>query len=160
MYAQLCKFLVEKAPNFEPPDSIACTFKKLLLKKCRDEFENRSQISQEYEKMANNGGLNDAEEDSKYLAKRKMLGNIKFMGELVSGFFPWNQFHEFFLKNSWNCMQGEFAKQLEKLVKSYFGGFWLAAQLSQPIREIDLFLYFTKFLWNKSISWIFFCLRF
>ena len=83
MYAQLCKFLVEKAPNFEPPDSIACTFKKLLLKKCRDEFENRSQISQEYEKMANNGGLNTDEEDAKYLAKRKMLGNIKFMGELV-----------------------------------------------------------------------------
>ena len=96
MYAQLCKFLVEKAPNFEPPDSIACTFKKLLLKKCRDEFENRSQISQEYEKMANNGGLNTDEEDAKYLAKRKMLGNIKFMGELVRIFFPWNQFHEFF----------------------------------------------------------------
>ena len=97
MYAQLCKFLVEKAPNFEPPESIACTFKKLLLKKCRDEFENRAQISQEYEKMAaGNGGLNTDEEDAKYLAKRKMLGNIKFMGELVRIFFPWNQFHEFF----------------------------------------------------------------
>ena len=83
MYAQLCKFLVEKAPNFEPQDSIACTFKKLLLKKCRDEFENRSQISQQYEKMAAvSGGLNSDEEDSKYMAKRKMLGNIKFMGEL------------------------------------------------------------------------------
>ena len=83
MYAQLCKFLVEKAPNFEPQDSIACTFKKLLLKKCRDEFENRAQISQQYEKMAaGNGGLNSDEEDSKYMAKRKMLGNIKFMGEL------------------------------------------------------------------------------
>ena len=81
MYAQLCRFLVEKAPNFEPSDSTACTFKKLLLKKCRDEFENRAQISQQYEKMAaGNGGLNTDEEDAKYLAKRKMLGNIKFMG--------------------------------------------------------------------------------
>ena len=81
MYAQLCRFLVEKAPNFEPSDSTACTFKKLLLKKCRDEFENRAQISQQYEKMAaGNGGLNTDEEDAKYLAKRKMLGNVKFMG--------------------------------------------------------------------------------
>ena len=82
MYAQLCRFLVEKAPNFEPSDSNACTFKKLLLKKCRDEFENRAQISQQYEKMAaGNGGLNMEEEDAKYMAKRKMLGNIKFMGK-------------------------------------------------------------------------------
>ena len=81
MYAQLCKRLVEKAPNFDPPDSNACTFKRLLLKKCRDEFENRAQISQQYEKMVTTGG-SDPDEDAKYLAKRKMLGNIKFMGEL------------------------------------------------------------------------------
>ena len=79
MYAQLCKFLVEKAPNFDPPESNACTFKRLLLKKCKDEFENRVQIAQEYEKSTAN---NELEEDSKYMAKRKMLGNIKFMGEL------------------------------------------------------------------------------
>lgn len=79
MYAQLCKRLVEKAPNFDPPDSTACTFKRLLLKKCRDEFENRAQVSQQYEKVASS---TDHDEDAKYLAKRKMLGNIKFMGEL------------------------------------------------------------------------------
>ena len=79
MYAQLCKFLVEKAPNFDPPESNACTFKRLLLKKCKDEFENRVQIAQEYEKSS---ATNELEEDSKYMAKRKMLGNIKFMGEL------------------------------------------------------------------------------
>ena len=37
----------------------------------------RVQIAAQYEKEAN-----DLEEDAKYLAKRKMLGNIKFMGEL------------------------------------------------------------------------------
>jgi translation initiation factor 4G len=79
MYAQLCKRLVEKAPNFDPPDK-PCTYKRLLLAKCRDEFENRTQISQQFEKMATT--LNADEEDAKYLAKRKMLGNIKFMGEL------------------------------------------------------------------------------
>jgi translation initiation factor 4G len=77
MYAQMCKVLVEKAPNFDPPDSNACTFKRLLLNKCRVEFENRVQIAQQYEKYAS-----VVEEDAKYMAKRKMLGNIKFMGEL------------------------------------------------------------------------------
>jgi translation initiation factor 4G len=52
MYAQMCKVLVEKAPNFDPPDSNACTFKRLLLNKCRVEFENRVQIAQQYEKYA------------------------------------------------------------------------------------------------------------
>jgi translation initiation factor 4G len=40
MYAQLCKRLAENAPNFDPGDD-TCTFKRLLLHKCKDEFENR-----------------------------------------------------------------------------------------------------------------------
>jgi len=40
MYAQLCKRLAENAPNFDPIDK-PCTFKRLLLNKCKDEFENR-----------------------------------------------------------------------------------------------------------------------
>lgn len=43
MYAQLCKRLSEEAPNFEPPGQ-PCTFKLLLLNKCRTEFENRAQV--------------------------------------------------------------------------------------------------------------------
>ncbi len=80
MYAQLCRRLVEKAPNFDPPNK-PCTFKRLLLNKCRDEFENRAALSQEFERFASST-LNGDEEDAKYLAKRKMLGNIKFIGEL------------------------------------------------------------------------------
>ena len=42
MYAQLCKRLDEKAPNFDAEISEkTSTFRRLLLNKCRDEFENR-----------------------------------------------------------------------------------------------------------------------
>eukprot|EP00094_Tigriopus_californicus_P009065 TCALIF_08738-PA protein Name:"Similar to Eif4g2 Eukaryotic translation initiation factor 4 gamma 2 (Mus musculus)" AED:0.08 eAED:0.04 QI:597/0.5/0.2/0.8/1/0.8/5/650/1211 len=94
MYAQLCKRLAEKAPNFDAPGKL-CTFKRLLLTKCKDEFENRAQIAHENERRfesaavvaANGPNVNsniappDIEE-AKYMAKRKMLGNIKFIGEL------------------------------------------------------------------------------
>ena len=79
MYAQLCKRLNENAPNLEPPESKITTFKRLLLSKCKDEFENRAAISSAYEKR---GDLSTDEEEAKFLAKRKMLGNIKFIGEL------------------------------------------------------------------------------
>ncbi len=50
MYAQLCKRLADNAPNFDPTDSETTTFRRLLLSKCRDEFENRSKLAQEYER--------------------------------------------------------------------------------------------------------------
>merc|ERR1719229_1877845 len=80
MYAQLCKRLNENAPNLEPPECKITTFKRLLLSKCKDEFENRAAISSAYEKRA--GDLSIDEEEARYVAKRKMLGNIKFIGEL------------------------------------------------------------------------------
>jgi len=80
MYAQLCRRLNENAPNLEPPECKITTFKRLLLSKCKDEFENRAAISSAYEKRA--GELTHDEEEARYVAKRKMLGNIKFIGEL------------------------------------------------------------------------------
>ncbi|KAJ0179627.1 hypothetical protein K1T71_005339 [Dendrolimus kikuchii] len=77
MYAQLCKRLSEEAPNFEPPGQ-PCTFKLLLLNKCRTEFENRAQAFAAFEDKA----LSPEEEEKRHLAKCKMLGNIKFIGEL------------------------------------------------------------------------------
>lgn len=75
MYAQLCKRLTEEAPNFEPAGK-PCTFKLLLLNKCRTEFENRAQATKAFEK--NDGiPLTTDEEEKRQLAKRKMLGNIK-----------------------------------------------------------------------------------
>lgn len=80
MYAQLCKRLAEHAPNLEPPDSKTTTFKRLLLNKCKDEFENRATLSSAYEKRTT--ALSQEEQEGKFMAKRKMLGNIKFIGEL------------------------------------------------------------------------------
>jgi len=80
MYAQLCKRLAEHAPNLEPPDSKTTTFKRLLLNKCKDEFENRAVLSSAFEKRS--GTLTEEEQTAKFLAKRKMLGNIKFIAEL------------------------------------------------------------------------------
>ncbi|XP_063223365.1 eukaryotic translation initiation factor 4 gamma 2 isoform X2 [Bacillus rossius redtenbacheri] len=80
MYAQLCKRLSEEAPNFEPPSSPCCTFRLLLLNKCRAEFENRSKATEAFEQR--DGPLAPEEEERRQLAKRKMLGNIKFIGEL------------------------------------------------------------------------------
>jgi len=80
MYAQLCKRFAEHAPNFESPDTKITTFKRLLLNKCRDEFENRAAVSATFEKRV--GSLTGDEEEARFIAKRKMLGNIKFIGEL------------------------------------------------------------------------------
>ena len=80
MYAQLCKRLAEHAPNLEPPESKTTTFKRLLLNKCKDEFENRAVLSSAFEKRT--GTLSAEDQEAKFLAKRKMLGNIKFIGEL------------------------------------------------------------------------------
>ncbi|XP_045491962.1 eukaryotic translation initiation factor 4 gamma 2 [Colias croceus] len=77
MYAQLCKRLSEEAPNFEPPGQ-PCTFKLLLLNKCRTEFENRAQAFAAFDDKT----LTAEEEEKRHLAKCKMLGNIKFIGEL------------------------------------------------------------------------------
>ncbi|XP_046673047.1 eukaryotic translation initiation factor 4 gamma 2 isoform X1 [Homalodisca vitripennis] len=78
MYAQLCKRLTEEAPNFDPPSS-PCTFRVLLLNKCKTEFENRSHASEAY---PDDAILSPEDEERKQNAKRKMLGNIKFIGEL------------------------------------------------------------------------------
>ncbi|KAL1452459.1 hypothetical protein WDU94_006687 [Cyamophila willieti] len=77
MYARLCKRLTEQAPNFEPPDDI-CTFQKHLLWVCKDEFENRSRATEAFGNLP----LSPDDEDRRQLAKQKMLGNIKFIGEL------------------------------------------------------------------------------
>lgn len=80
MYAQLCKRLSEEAPNFDSDaNSQNSTFKRLLLNICKDEFEKRSHASEKFE---NQEELNTEDEERRQVAKRKMLGNIKFIGEL------------------------------------------------------------------------------
>lgn len=80
MYAQLCKRLSEEVPNFEKTNE-SCTFCILLLNKCRTEFENRSAITNTFDQHG--GTLSPEDEEKRYVAKSKMLGNIKFIGELA-----------------------------------------------------------------------------
>ncbi|GIX77927.1 eukaryotic translation initiation factor 4 gamma 2 [Caerostris extrusa] len=85
MYALLCRKLCEEAPNFDPPSNNtgshnSNTFRRLLLAKCQDEFENRRKASEAFERQ--DGVLSAEEEEARGVAKHKMLGNITFVGEL------------------------------------------------------------------------------
>ena len=81
LYAQLCRRLHDDAPNFDPPAggssggvngaaaaaaAANSSFSRLLLNKCKDEFENRYKATNEFElkRAANNGKpLTDDEEE-------------------------------------------------------------------------------------------------
>ena len=76
LYAQLCRRLHDDAPNFDPPAGSGVngaaaaaansSFSRLLLNKCKDEFENRYKATNEFElkRAANNGKpLTDDEEE-------------------------------------------------------------------------------------------------
>lgn len=89
MYAQLCKRLSIEVQNFEYdekelPDGANnnSIFLSILLSVCQDKFNNRSN------EATQNGGTNGIdhelldEEELKYIIKQKMLGNVKFIGEL------------------------------------------------------------------------------
>ncbi|XP_018114761.1 eukaryotic translation initiation factor 4 gamma, 2 S homeolog isoform X1 [Xenopus laevis] len=87
LYAQLCLRLAEEAPNFDGPSADgqpgqkqSTTFRRLLISKLQDEFENRSRNVEVYDKR--DSPLLPEEEEQRAIAKIKMLGNIKFIGEL------------------------------------------------------------------------------
>ena len=98
LYAQLCQRLDKCVPNFEPPiqaqastNSAASisTFRKLLLTVCQHEFDNRSNYHTCSEHERRRLGVLGEEEETKLHAelsrqnaKKKMLGNVKFIGEL------------------------------------------------------------------------------
>uniref|UniRef100_A0A182P600 Eukaryotic translation initiation factor 4 gamma 2 n=1 Tax=Anopheles epiroticus TaxID=199890 RepID=A0A182P600_9DIPT len=79
MYAQLCK-RIQKELETDIDKSKSTTFLQILLNVCRDKFENRVQYS---EKIINSEStLTDDLEEKKNVAKQKILGNVKFIGEL------------------------------------------------------------------------------
>ncbi|XP_062860253.1 eukaryotic translation initiation factor 4 gamma 2b [Trichomycterus rosablanca] len=87
LYAQLCLRLAEDAPNFDGPwpeiqatQKQSTTFRRLLISKLQDEFENRTKNVDIYDKK--DSPLTSEEEEQRTIAKLKMLGNIKFIGEL------------------------------------------------------------------------------
>lgn len=90
MYAQLCKRLSIEVQNLEynddkeKPDGANnnSIFLSILLSVCKDKFNNRS--SETTQNGSSNGLQHDLldEEERKYIVKQKMLGNVKFIGEL------------------------------------------------------------------------------
>lgn len=79
MYAQLCRRISREGSALDDGDS-RYTFETLLIRVCQDKFINRSQYSQ---KIIDSKASEDIEEEElRYIAKQKVLGNVKFIGEL------------------------------------------------------------------------------
>uniref|UniRef100_A0A674A0S2 Eukaryotic translation initiation factor 4 gamma 2 n=1 Tax=Salmo trutta TaxID=8032 RepID=A0A674A0S2_SALTR len=120
LYAQLCLRLAEDAPNFDGPSpeiqtsqKQSTTFRRLLISKLQDEFENRSRNVEIYDKHDN--PLTSEEEEQRAIAKIKMLGNIKFISELGK----LDLIHESILHNL-KCIT-TLAKYAASLMDQYFG---------------------------------------
>ncbi|XP_047315014.1 eukaryotic translation initiation factor 4G [Impatiens glandulifera] len=84
MYANFCSHLAAELPDFNE-DNEKITFKRLLLNKCQEEFERGEREQEEADKADEEGveKLSDEEREEKRLkARRRMLGNIRLIGEL------------------------------------------------------------------------------
>jgi len=89
LYAVLCKRLSEECPSFQDADGKPINFRRLLLNRCQTEFEKKTLPALD-EKM---DPLEKEEVEFKF--KRKVLGNIKFIGELFKeGMLPERVMHE------------------------------------------------------------------
>ncbi|PWZ43834.1 Eukaryotic translation initiation factor 4G [Zea mays] len=84
MYASFCFRLAGDLPNFVKDDE-KITFKRLLLNKCQEEFERGEREQAEANKAEEEGGAKQSEgerEEKRIRARRRMLGNIRLIGEL------------------------------------------------------------------------------
>ncbi|GAB2270875.1 hypothetical protein Dimus_005740 [Dionaea muscipula] len=84
MYADFCCHLASELPDLSV-DYEKITFKRLLLNKCQVEFERGEREEEEANKADGEGELkqSDEEREEKRLkARRRMLGNIRLIGEL------------------------------------------------------------------------------
>ncbi|XP_010524450.1 PREDICTED: eukaryotic translation initiation factor 4G-like [Tarenaya hassleriana] len=83
MYADFCQQLSSKLPDFtENGEKI--TFKRLLLNKCQEEFE-RGEREEDEASRAEEGEVKQTSverEEKRLKARRRMLGNIRLIGEL------------------------------------------------------------------------------
>ncbi|KAL2319814.1 hypothetical protein Fmac_028783 [Flemingia macrophylla] len=83
MYANFCLHLAAELPDFSE-DNEKITFKRLLLNKCQEEFE-RGEREQEEANKADEGEVKQSaeeREERRTKARRRMLGNIRLIGEL------------------------------------------------------------------------------
>jgi len=84
MYSQLCARCAERFPEFKDeanPDAKPHTFKRLLLNKCQEEFEKESTIGTVLAELPE-GTSPEEKEIVRKRIKGRMLGNIRFIGEL------------------------------------------------------------------------------
>ncbi|CAH9113944.1 unnamed protein product [Cuscuta europaea] len=85
MYANFCQQLASELPDLSV-DNEKITFKRLLLNKCQEEFERGEREEQEANNTTDGDGetkLSDEEREERRLkARRRMLGNIRLIGEL------------------------------------------------------------------------------
>jgi translation initiation factor 4G len=83
MYANFCFHLAAALPDL-CQDNEKITFKRLLLNKCQEEFE-RGEREQEEADKADEGEVKQSDEEreaKRSKARRRMLGNIRLIGEL------------------------------------------------------------------------------
>ncbi|CAL9124426.1 unnamed protein product [Musa textilis] len=84
MYANFCVHLACELPGFNE-DNEKITFKRLLLNKCQEEFERGEREQAEANKVEKEGEIQQTKEErekKRLQARRRMLGNIRLIGEL------------------------------------------------------------------------------
>ncbi|RHN38653.1 hypothetical protein MtrunA17_Chr8g0335521 [Medicago truncatula] len=85
MYANFCSHLAYQLPDLSV-DNEKITFKRLLLNKCQKEFERGEREIEEDNKVDEAEGevelSNEEREQRRTKARRRMSGNIRFIGEL------------------------------------------------------------------------------
>ncbi|KAL8119357.1 eukaryotic translation initiation factor 4G-like isoform X2 [Apium graveolens] len=84
MYANFCYYLAGELPDFIEDDE-KITFKRLLLNKCQEEFERGEREEEEANREEGEGETKQSDEEreqKRVQARRRMLGNIRLIGEL------------------------------------------------------------------------------
>uniref|UniRef100_U5EPX1 Eukaryotic translation initiation factor 4 gamma 2 n=1 Tax=Corethrella appendiculata TaxID=1370023 RepID=U5EPX1_9DIPT len=79
MYAQLCKRIKEELDSLDNENK-ANAFTSAIVNVCRDKFVNRVQYTEQI--INSESVITDDVEEKKNVAKQRILGNIKFTGEL------------------------------------------------------------------------------
>ncbi|XP_074555571.1 eukaryotic translation initiation factor 4G-like isoform X2 [Curcuma longa] len=84
MYANFCFHLASALPDFNEANE-KITFKRLLLNKCQEEFERGEREQAEANNVEDEGEVKQSKEEKeqkRLQARRRMLGNIRLIGEL------------------------------------------------------------------------------
>ncbi|KAL6565829.1 hypothetical protein OROHE_004884 [Orobanche hederae] len=84
MYADFCFHLAADLPELRV-DNDKITFKRLLLNKCQEEFERGEREEEEVNKAEEEGECKqtaEEREEKRLRVRRRMLGNIRLIGEL------------------------------------------------------------------------------